>query len=104
LGDGIIEDEVPDPFDWLGVEVVFGAFRWVHAFKQSLGIPRCKRFYGLSDRDNFAVNGFMAKKNGKWVVGIICLAVAILAFISTRLKKDMMNRSPESVEQATESQ
>ena len=46
----------------------------------------------------------MAKKNGKWVVGIICLAVAILAFISTRLKKDMMDRSPESVEQATESQ
>jgi len=46
----------------------------------------------------------MAKKNGKWVVGIIFLAVAILAFISTRLKKDMMDRAPESVEQATESQ
>ena len=73
-------------------------------FKQSLGMPCCKRFYGLSDRDNFAVNGVMAKKNGNWVVGIIVLAVAILAFISTRLKKDMMDRSPESVEQATESQ
>ena len=45
----------------------------------------------------------MAKKNGKWVVGIIFLAVAILAFISTRLKKDMMDRAPEPETQETES-
>lgn len=43
----------------------------------------------------------MEKKNGKWVVGILFLAVAILAFISTRLKKDMMDRAPDPVEQVT---
>lgn len=45
----------------------------------------------------------MAKKNGKWVVGIILVAVGILAFISTRLKQDMMDRATEPEAQGTES-
>ncbi len=46
----------------------------------------------------------MAKKNGKWVVGIIFALVAALAFFSVRLKNDIMRRAAEaeSAEQAAE--
>jgi len=35
----------------------------------------------------------MAGKNGKWVVGTIFAVVAILAFVSVLLKKDIVRRS-----------
>tara|TARA_B000000557_G_C20783485_1_gene447568 strand:+ start:1259 stop:1489 length:231 start_codon:yes stop_codon:yes gene_type:complete len=73
----------------------------VHAAKQSFENRFRKRFYGLSSGGKFAVNGPMAKKNGKWVVGILLVVVGVLAFISTRLKQDMMDRAPESGEQET---
>jgi len=98
----MVEGEVPNLLDWLGEQLVFGSVRWVHAVKQYLGVRFGKRFYGLSGGSIFAVNGPMAKNNGKWVVGIILLAVAILAFISTRLKQDMMDRAPEPEAQASE--
>lgn len=35
----------------------------------------------------------MGKKNGKWVVGAIFALVALLAFLSVQLKKDITSRS-----------
>lgn len=43
----------------------------------------------------------MAKKNGKWVVATIFALVALLAFLSVQLKKDIMSRS-EAKEAADE--
>ncbi len=37
----------------------------------------------------------MAKKNGKWVVGVIFALVALLAFLSVQFKKDITRRSDE---------
>lgn len=42
----------------------------------------------------------MAGKNGKWVVGMIFALVAILAFVSVLLKKDIVRRSSEAKEAA----
>jgi hypothetical protein len=37
----------------------------------------------------------MGKKNGKWVVGGLLVAVGILAYLSVLLKKDIMKRGAE---------
>lgn len=42
-----------------------------------------------------ADKGAMAKKNGKWVVGVIFALVALLAFLSVQFKKDITRRSDE---------
>ena len=44
----------------------------------------------------------MAKKNGKWVVGVIFALVALLAFLSVQFKKDITRRS--EVKEAAEGQ
>ena len=38
----------------------------------------------------------MGKKNGKWVVSVLLLAVGVLAFLSVLLKKDIMKRGAEA--------
>ncbi|MGK0240858.1 MAG: hypothetical protein ACI92G_004349 [Candidatus Pelagisphaera sp.] len=47
----------------------------------------------------------MGKKNGKWVVGVLLLSVAALAYFAVIVKKDMMKRGPRAeaaAEQAAE--
>ena len=47
----------------------------------------------------------MGKKNGKCVVGVLVLAVAVLAYFAVLLKKDIMKRGAEAeaaAEQASE--
>ena len=47
----------------------------------------------------------MGKKNGKWVVGVLLLAVAVLAYFAVLLKKDIMKHGAEAeaaAEQASE--
>ena len=38
----------------------------------------------------------MGKKNGKWVVSVLLLAVGLLAFLSVLLKKDINKRAAEA--------
>ena len=46
----------------------------------------------------------MGKKNGKWVVGVLLLAVAVLAYFAVLLKKDIMKRGAEAEAEAAAEQ
>lgn len=46
----------------------------------------------------------MGKKNGKWVVSVLLLAVGLLAFLSVLLKKDINKRAAEAEVAAKETE